>query len=136
MQPRMGRPVYRQLAATRDIRLLTIHPGRWNEEVCCNLTHHSLPVAREARPAYSALSYVWGSPKVTDKILLDGEPWHVTVNLSHALHFLRETEEPVRVWVDALVSEHAGTPAKDVPKLTRDSASTRATSSSAATKSA
>src|SRR5690242_879398 len=93
--------VYRPLPGKRDIRLLTIHPGQWRDEIKCNLSHCSLD--EPSRPAYSALSYVWGSPKVTDLILLNGESWHVTVNLSHALYHIRDTHEPVRIWIDALV---------------------------------
>src|SRR4051812_19594111 len=109
MQPCASQPVHRPhrpLSGKGNIRLLTIHPGQWSEEMRCTLSHHVL--GEEMRLQYSALSYAWGSPKVTDKILLNGEPWDVTVNLSHALYFLRETDTPVRIWIDALVRKLPG----------------------------
>ena len=130
---RGDRSVYRALKGIKDIRLVTIRPGTWNEEICCALSHYSL--GEQANPVYSALSYVWGSPKVTDQILLNGEPWRVTVNLFHALHFLRDAETPVRIWIDALVRTVLAGRALLELRLTRLSASIRATLSSEADKS-
>jgi hypothetical protein len=99
-----GTHVFRRLPDSRDIRLVNIQPGRWGDPMQCSLSHHSL----DERPDYSALSYVWGSPKALDSILLDGAPWRITVNLANALHFLRDPDRITRIWVDALVSHHDG----------------------------
>jgi len=134
-------PVHRPLGFGKPshpyIRLLTIHPRQWSPEMRCTLSEHSLPSLYgglgEPATAYSALSYVWGSPKVKEEILLNDRPWHVTVNLSHALHFLREEDKPVLVWIDALVRPSRSP--TGLPELTRTSASTRTTLSSAVSKS-
>ncbi|KEY64145.1 hypothetical protein S7711_03439, partial [Stachybotrys chartarum IBT 7711] len=40
----------------REIRLVSVLPGRWSEDVSCKLTVVSL----DAKPSYEALSYTWG----------------------------------------------------------------------------
>lgn len=41
---------------------------------------------------YHALSYVWGDPKPTDYMILDGSPFRITYNLGAALKHLRATK--------------------------------------------
>ncbi|KAF3052183.1 hypothetical protein E8E11_007484 [Didymella keratinophila] len=58
------------------------------------------------KPAYEALSYVWGSEKSLSTVEVDssGEMSviSITQNLDVALRYLRFTEEPRYIWVDAL----------------------------------
>lgn len=94
---------YRPLLHPRAIRLVTILPGAWPDDVRCELTYESLdscPVLE-----YRTLSYVWGSARVGENIWLDGLLWKVTVNLACALRYLRGRTEPVTYWIDALVSK-------------------------------
>lgn len=53
---------------------------------------------------YHALSYVWGDPKITELIILDGVDFHVTTNLAAALKVFSESEETASnpLWIDAL----------------------------------
>ncbi|KAL8403269.1 hypothetical protein RB594_008502 [Gaeumannomyces avenae] len=91
---------YLPLDNQRFIRLVTIHPGSWVDDVRCELTVWPLDSAR--RPEYQTLSYVWGSARVTEEISLNSIPWQVTVNLSCALRYLRHSSYPVVFWIDAL----------------------------------
>ncbi|KAL8344350.1 hypothetical protein RB601_004736 [Gaeumannomyces tritici] len=91
---------YLPLQGERVIRLATISPGSWLDDVRCELTNW--PLDPSHRPAYQTLSYVWGSARVTEEIFLNGIPWQVTVNLSCALRYLRHSTHPAIFWIDAL----------------------------------
>ncbi|KAK4172244.1 heterokaryon incompatibility protein-domain-containing protein [Triangularia setosa] len=91
---------HHKLSSDSEIRLVTIKPGTWRDPISCTLSCHSLDFLPLTE--YSALSYAWGSPGVTDMILLEGRSWPVTVNLANALYFLRDPIKPVRMWIDAL----------------------------------
>lgn len=91
---------YHKLSDADEIRLVTIKPGKWTDPISCELTCHSLDV--DDITEYSTLSYAWGSPRVTENIILEGRTWPVTVNLANALLFLRDHEKPVKMWIDAL----------------------------------
>lgn len=82
----------------REIRLVTIRKGEWTDKIYCNL-HHS-PLANKAE--YKALSYAWGSPRLTQPIFVNGHKHHVTVNLENALRRLRQLGEDLILWVDAI----------------------------------
>ncbi|KAK1639695.1 heterokaryon incompatibility protein-domain-containing protein [Colletotrichum phormii] len=68
-------------------------------------------VSLDEKPAYTALSYVWGDASITEPILLNGQGFHATKNLFNALQHLQDhwidtfpSRHPqgFRVWVDAL----------------------------------
>ena len=64
----------------------------------CRLEHANLG---RSRP-YEALSYVWGEPKFTRELILDGRSIHVTPNLETALRHLRLSHEERVLWIDAI----------------------------------
>ncbi|KAM0426003.1 hypothetical protein ACHAPT_008632 [Fusarium lateritium] len=84
----------------RQIRLIEIISTK--PEIVCKLTVVSL----EDEPAYSALSYVWGNPKATQSVLVNGRPINVTKNLAsaleHAPQHLENANVAPRLWADAL----------------------------------
>lgn len=53
-------------------------------------------------PPYAGLSYTWGDPNEKDIITVNGLPFPVTVNLERALFQLRQDDEPLTLWVDAI----------------------------------
>lgn len=86
-----------------EIRLLWIEPyalapSAHEKVVECRLYHASLL----DKPEYMALSYVWGNPKETRVIKLNGFPFEVTVNLDIALRKMRERNVSRALWVDAV----------------------------------
>ncbi|KAL5325717.1 hypothetical protein ACEPPN_006847 [Leptodophora sp. 'Broadleaf-Isolate-01'] len=91
------RPLPKQDANRREIRLITVHEGD-GTEIRCSLD----TVPLDEAPSYEALSYVWGDPKITQQIIIDGKPFQVTTNLARALRHLRAREKPRRLWVDAI----------------------------------
>ncbi|PVH75349.1 HET-domain-containing protein, partial [Cadophora sp. DSE1049] len=81
-----------------EIRLMTILPGQANEDIRIKLNVVSL----DDKPYFEALSYVWGDPKVTEDIKLNGWIFPITTNLRAALQALRRTHEARVFWVDAI----------------------------------
>lgn len=80
------------------IRVARLLPGRWTEQIRCELSNVNIEVAE-----YRALSYVWGSQHVTRSIRLNGRVYPVTVNLEGALRHLREAyKDGLNLWIDAL----------------------------------
>lgn len=48
------------------------------------------------------MSYVWGNPSETKPIILDGEPFDVTVNLEAGLRAMRKQSNRYVLWIDAI----------------------------------
>ncbi|KAF2854498.1 HET-domain-containing protein [Plenodomus tracheiphilus IPT5] len=84
--------LYKHRLEGRNIRVLELLPGYPNEIIRCHLIDISLE--NEETLPYEALSYVWGDPKVTETILVDGHVCSITVNLAHALRRLRADITP------------------------------------------
>lgn len=82
----------------REIRLASIVPGRWSQDVYCILKVVSL----DDTPTYEALSYTWGDPLDKTPIFLNGVTFLVTKNLHWALRRLRHSDETRHIWIDAL----------------------------------
>jgi len=83
---------------SRQIRLVHILPGIWDDPISCQLHTASL----DSSLTYQALSYVWGDPKVTKPISLHGSIFSVTLNLHVALRRLRCAIDTRIIWIDAL----------------------------------
>ncbi|KAI1419195.1 heterokaryon incompatibility protein-domain-containing protein [Xylaria sp. FL1777] len=89
----------------KQIRLLTLLNGEWNDKIKCKLFVASL----DDEPKYEALSYVWGSQTDLVDIDVDGVIFSATQNLYAALRRLREqirgsgsNEDSRTLWVDAI----------------------------------
>jgi hypothetical protein len=93
-----SKALYEELdPAASQIRLVTIKPGEWADDIKCTLQTTSL----NGHGPYEALSYVWGDPKITKGITLNGRPFQVTTNLESALRHLR-LRGPRTMWIDAM----------------------------------
>jgi hypothetical protein len=69
-----------------QIRLVTIHPGKEDQELLCTLETKGL----DENPNYEALSYCWGAEVDLKRIKLQGADWEITPNLFDTLVALRE----------------------------------------------
>ncbi|KAI4863254.1 heterokaryon incompatibility protein-domain-containing protein [Hypoxylon rubiginosum] len=100
---------YQSLDASREeIRLIRISPTLNNDDtIQCKLETASLSTSNLE---YAALSYVWGDPKVTRDIHVNGEPFPVTENLHNALWQFRSScavlsdgcNSQIPLWVDSI----------------------------------
>jgi hypothetical protein len=84
--------------ALREIRLLYLHPGTWNDAITCDLYKVSL----DDQPCFKAISYVWGNPHQTNLITVNGQFFAVTRNLFGGLQRMRKTEIGLTLWADAV----------------------------------
>lgn len=84
--------------AKSEFRICRISPGNPEDTIRCTLRTTNL----DAAPAYSCLSYVWGSPTEHAAVELNGRTHKVTINLLRALQRLREVDREVTVWIDAI----------------------------------
>lgn len=96
--------LYQPLDSQRqEIRLLRILPSTELEApVHCSIFTASL--RDDPPPTYQALSYVWGDPKLTDEINIEGTegPTTVGLSLSLAIRYIRHDSHDVVLWADAL----------------------------------
>jgi Heterokaryon incompatibility protein (HET) len=86
----------------RKIRLLRIHPkvGQASSEydINCELSDVSL----DSEIDYTALSYCWGDPTAKKSILLNGNKFAISKNLSIAMEHIQDVDGAVVMWVDAI----------------------------------
>lgn len=81
-----------------------------HSSIKCTLCCASL----QQRPAYDALSYVWGDQTTKRPIQVNGRLFGVTENLKSALRHLRYWDERKRViWIDALCINQADIPERN-----------------------
>lgn len=101
-------PMYNPVDSLQgEIRLLMIDSIEDGEPIKCHLVHAALMDL----PRFTALSYVWGDPSVTEDIILGGEAKAVTTNLAAALRYAgkhwrntfsdRDPDE-FSLWADAI----------------------------------
>ncbi|TGO20359.1 hypothetical protein BPAE_0303g00030 [Botrytis paeoniae] len=94
-----GTQLYHTLEVSKkEVRLVTLLPGGFSEDIYCTLTTVSLI----DEPVYEALSYVWGNPTNKCDINLQGLSFPVTTNLESALRYLRYRDLPRVLWIDAI----------------------------------
>jgi hypothetical protein len=101
---RSGYPYLKLPQDGTSLRLLVLLPrSSSSQRISCKLAHQSLLDGSK----YEALSYVWGNPKDTVDILVDGQEFPITKNLHKALRALRNPTEPRVLWVDAICIDQA-----------------------------
>lgn len=110
MMADLSSPIYWALDENDpQIRLLYLDPCDGGDQVVtCRMTTASLSEDLQ----YHALSYVWGDPRPTDDIILNGRPFRIAKNLAAALEYLRATtlvadETALPIWIDAICINQA-----------------------------
>ena len=108
----------------KDIRVLELHAGSFEDELHCTLHVCSLGFDLPPGPEdgsytrdrlgfaiscedytltwYTALSYVWGPPVFDKPLKCNGIRTAITGNLDLALRHLRQSDSPVNLWVDQI----------------------------------
>ncbi|KAL5328035.1 hypothetical protein ACEPPN_005742 [Leptodophora sp. 'Broadleaf-Isolate-01'] len=115
---------YSSLRADRnEIRLIHLYPGQSHHDICVSIIH----VDSSQNPSYEALSYAWGDPARSEKIIVrsrspvsgrsntteypgaftvDAVHTFATLSISHnlsiALRHLRLSKDVRTLWIDAI----------------------------------
>ncbi|PMD19241.1 HET-domain-containing protein, partial [Hyaloscypha hepaticicola] len=92
--------------AQNEIRLITLLPGRKNDQIECELSIRKLEALADNTP-YEALSYCWGTMGAAMKIhIYDGSSRIgivlVTPTLHNALLVFRREQAARKLWIDAI----------------------------------
>lgn len=93
--------------ATREIRLLRLSPSGDHHHTLVHCSVHHISLDNSRRPAYHALSYVWGDPSTTKPIQVGNSQVLVPVNLALALQHVRSKREDILLWADAICINQA-----------------------------
>lgn len=85
-------------------RLLTIYGGRFEDDIEVDLEVVDLNDQLPDRPTYDAMSYVWGSPELSNAIYVgkEKETVKITANLDEAIRYMRHQDRPRTMWIDGL----------------------------------
>lgn len=84
-------------------RLLHLKAGSWYDSLECILVPYIVGDPR----SYCALSYTWGKPIFSSRIVCNGIELIITQNLSDALRHLRDEHADRLLWIDALCINQA-----------------------------
>ena len=98
-QPKQPSYKYQALPYGPYIRILRLLPGQADEPIRCSLQIASLD---SVAGQYDALSYEWGSSSETQGIEVDGCRLSIRSNLFAFLKLLRDHEETLHLWADAI----------------------------------
>jgi hypothetical protein len=89
----------------KEIRLFVLLPGTTGKPILSQLRLAPFGGGPSIRiGSYEALSYTWGSPDVTYRILVNGIRFHIRQNLYWALLKLRLPHTERVLWIDAICS--------------------------------
>ncbi|KAI9148877.1 heterokaryon incompatibility [Paramyrothecium foliicola] len=78
-------------------------PAQWAEDIRCELFRVFHARGQQHALEYQALSYAWGlASRDPLRITVNDCPFRVTANLERALRYVRLTDKPVVLWVDAI----------------------------------
>ncbi|KAI0467691.1 hypothetical protein F4859DRAFT_525119 [Xylaria cf. heliscus] len=91
--------LYRPLEGNLPIRLLVIHPGKFDEPLKTELVPTTLD---ESRAAYDATSYTWGSPENPELISCGDSQLWIQRNAFNMILDLRRPDQSRKVWIDAI----------------------------------
>lgn len=93
---------------TGSIRVLHLQPGKRHKAVRYELVVVDLELA----PYYEAVSYAWGYLRKQKKIVLNGQPAMVGLNLFKCLQDFRHETDRRTLWVDVLSINQSDTKEK------------------------
>ena len=95
---------YQKLTEPDAIRLILLQQSEdLDTPLSCSLLHTSLSECHNnVIDKYTALSYVWGDPTLSQVVRVDDEAMHITQSLNSALLHLRDAHRSRLIWADAI----------------------------------
>ncbi|KAK3345014.1 heterokaryon incompatibility protein-domain-containing protein [Neurospora tetraspora] len=109
---------YPPLENATHFRILYIDPSEdYEKQLSGSLVHADL----SDEPVFDALSYYWGAPDLSRRILIDGCELAITVNLDLALKRMRRRQEycphlrtgPIPIWADGICVNQKNIPERN-----------------------
>ena len=97
---------YQKLSQTRrQLRIFTLFPAPDFDSL---LQGRLRVVDLDSKPAYKALSYVWGTnPELLPLLEIDGAFCDISAHLANILKHLRHPEREQDLWIDAIcIDQH------------------------------
>lgn len=82
----------------REIRLLSIRPGKPEDPIQCKLRHAKL----DEKPTYETISYAWGDATIRGMIRVNSVTISVPLSAERVLRVVRLPAELRTVWIDAV----------------------------------
>jgi hypothetical protein len=93
-----------------SIRLVLIESSTSiDDPLSCSLIH----VKFADKKRYKALSYMWGTEAVKQRIILNGAEFDIGQNLWDALHYLRGLGNQMPFWIDAICINQGDVPERN-----------------------
>jgi hypothetical protein len=89
---------YTKLPPSGWIRLLRLLPGKFEDDISCEL----VPIELEKAPPYEPISYCWGDATQQRTISCDGFSLSITRSLLQALRRFRREEQSRMLWADGI----------------------------------
>jgi hypothetical protein len=90
---------YVPLQSVRGTRAIRLKPSK---DVASTLQCSLQEISLDNPTSFVALSYVWGSPKGTKPLICEGKTIMITPNGEDAFRYIRQAENEVTIWVDAV----------------------------------
>jgi hypothetical protein len=97
-----------------ETRLIELLPGAFGDDIECRLQIAVVTAAEglglvndNRQQAYEAISYTWGYPELTARVVCNGSIMYVPPPLATALRYLRRAESSRYLWCDALCINQA-----------------------------
>jgi hypothetical protein len=100
-----GRFEYLPLPSAHQIRLISIHPGSFDDALNCTLIHSDLDNAKIS--GFEALSYCWGDPTIQKPINMEYNEKTSELGVSETVesimrHLRRNDGRARKIWIDVI----------------------------------
>jgi hypothetical protein len=94
----LRRYLHSRLLPSGWVRLLRLLPGKFEDEISCEL----VPVELVRAPGYEPISYCWGDASDRRDVICHGRPFSITVSLFQALRRFRYEGKARLLWADGI----------------------------------
>jgi hypothetical protein len=101
--------LYQSLSHQNSIRLIKLQPGAESDPISISLVQVELHNC----PPYDAISYVWGDAADTVPITCNSRLFQITRNLQWALMRVRDPDQAILVWADAICINQLDVPERN-----------------------
>ena len=106
--------IYEPLKSPGDLRLLEIRRGSGNDALKCCFLYDNIQNLEVGCYSFTAISYTWGDPSPTHRMLVEECSFWTTKNAYEIVHKMRQPDKAVRIWIDAICINQTDNTEKNV----------------------